>query len=195
MQRMEKRAARREAILAAAAAAFAAKGFQGAGIAEIAAAADVAPANLYRYFPSKDAMVQAIVLAQRLEVAAQRAASEAGRSPRAALLDFAAAVTRRAASSEMRSLWLEILAEAARNPVIARLLREDDAHLGAVFAALIQRAIAAGDIAPATDPTATAQLTIALMDGLTARMGFDPDFNLEGGIAEMTNLLERALRP
>lgn len=195
VQRVVKREARREAILAAAAAAFAAKGFQGAGIAEIAAAADVAPANLYRYFPAKDAMVQAIVAAQRPEIAALRAASEAGRGPRAALLTFAAALVRRAAAPAMSALWLEILAEAARNPAIARLLREDDQQLRTAFTALTQRAIAAGEVRPGVDIESVARLAIALMDGLTARVGFDPDFNLEGGIAEMTDLLERALRP
>lgn len=194
-QRVEKREARREAILAAAARAFAAKGFQGAGVAEIATAADVAPANLYRYFPAKDAMVQAIVTAQRREIAALRAISEAGRGPRAALLTFAAALARRAAAPAMSALWLEILAEAARNPAIARLLREDDHELRTAFVSLTQSAIGAGEIRPGVDTESVARLAIALMDGLTARMGFDPDFNLEGGIAEMTDLLDRALRP
>lgn len=192
--RMEKRAGRRQAILDAAASAFAARGFQGAGIAEIAAAAEVAPANLYRYFPSKDAMVQAIVAAQRPEIDALRATSEAGRNPRGALLHFAAALTRRAAAPAMSALWLEILAEAARNPAVARLLREDDGNLLSAFGMLVRRAIAAGEVRPGLDADSVARLAIALMDGITARVGFDPDFNLEGGIAEMTDLLERALR-
>ena len=53
---------RRAAILAAAFAEFAAKGFRGATIKSIAQAAGVqSPALLYWYFPSKEALFQAVL--------------------------------------------------------------------------------------------------------------------------------------
>jgi len=51
---------RQEAIVRAAAQVFAAKGFHGATTRELAAAASVSEALLYRHFPSKEALYQAI---------------------------------------------------------------------------------------------------------------------------------------
>lgn len=187
--RDRKRAAKRQQILAAAEAAFAAKGFQGAGVAEIAASAGVVPANLYRYFAAKEEMVAAIVQAQRGEVAGLLAAAEAaGPEPMAALLQFLGAVTRQALAPEMRALWLEILAEAARNKRVAALLQADDRQLCAAFAKLLTRAVPAGNA-----PMLARQL-IALMDGAMARAAFDPAFDAEAHLAAMADLLRRGLQ-
>jgi TetR/AcrR family transcriptional regulator len=53
-RRSRKTAARRREILRGAAAAFREHGIQGAGMREIAEAADLSPANLYYYFASRD---------------------------------------------------------------------------------------------------------------------------------------------
>lgn len=52
---------RREDVLAAARQLFAAKGFHATGTRELAAAADVNDALLYRYFPNKEAILTALV--------------------------------------------------------------------------------------------------------------------------------------
>lgn len=52
---------RREDVLAAARPLFAAKGFHATGTRELAAAADVNDALLYRYFPNKEAILTALV--------------------------------------------------------------------------------------------------------------------------------------
>lgn len=59
----------RASILASAAAAFARDGYRGARLQDVAAVAGVSTGNLYRYFPDKDALFDAIVpraLAARL---------------------------------------------------------------------------------------------------------------------------------
>ncbi len=59
---MQEEAGRRESILAAAFAEFSAKGFRGATIKSIAQAAGIqSPALLYWYFPSKEALFQAVL--------------------------------------------------------------------------------------------------------------------------------------
>jgi len=50
---------KREAVLAAAVACFAARGLAGAGMREIARAAGLTEGTLYHYFPSKDALIAA----------------------------------------------------------------------------------------------------------------------------------------
>jgi len=181
---------KRQNLIEAAIAVTAARGFQGAGIAEIAAVAGIAPANLYRYFAAKEDLVLAIVEAQRQEIARRLAEAQAGAgSARDALRRFMRAVTGAAIEPRMRALWLETLAEAARNPRIAQLLKADDGELAAAFRSLVDRARADGEIAPESDAAALAQLLIALMDGAMARAGYDSGFDLDGFVAACEGLL------
>lgn len=174
------RAARRQNLIEAASTVMANRGFRGAGIAEIAAVAGIVPANLYRYFATKEELVLAIVMAQRAEIGRCLAEARSGaRGARDALGRFMAAVTRAAIEPGMRALWLEILAEAARNPRIAEMLGADDAVLTAAFIDLIEAGRAADEIAAGADPAVLARLLIALMDGAMARAGYDAAFDLD----------------
>jgi AcrR family transcriptional regulator len=77
---------RRDQILATAAELFAARGFHGVSVADLGAACGISGPALYRHFPSKDAMLAAMLVSiseELLEVGRQRVA-EAG-SPHEAL--------------------------------------------------------------------------------------------------------------
>ena len=76
-----RRAETRERILRVAAARFAAEGVDGARLDEIADDADVARGTLYNYFPTKEALIIAI-LKPVLELAERRVQSMAGLGPR-----------------------------------------------------------------------------------------------------------------
>lgn len=189
-ERAALRAEKRERLMAAAEAAFAAGGFQGAGVAEIAARAGMVPANLYRYFAAKEEMVAAVVARQRAMIDELLRAAEAETAdPLAGLFQFLGAVTRQAMAPAMRALWLEVLAEAARNPGVAAQLAVDDRHLRAAFAHLLR------EIVPAGEADCVARQLIALMDGIMARAGYDPAFDGEAALAETADFLRRALRP
>jgi AcrR family transcriptional regulator len=178
------RTARRQNLIEAASAVMSARGFEGAGIAEIAAAAGIAPANLYRYFSTKEDLVLAIVAAQRARIGQCLAeALAAAKGPSDALSRFMTAVAAAAIEPRTRALWLEILAEAARKPRIARMLVDDDARLVAAFSGLIAEGRAAGEIATGADPVLLARMLIALMDGAMARAGYDAAFDLESFVA------------
>lgn len=184
------RAVRRQNLIEAANAVMAARGFRGAGIAEIAAAAGIAPANLYRYFATKEDLVLAIVMAQRAEIGRCLAEARQGaRGARDALRRFMTAMTRAAIEPRMRAMWLEILAEAARNPRIAQMLAADDAVLADAFRELIEAGRAAGEIAAGADSPVLARLLIALMDGAMARAGYDAAFDLDAFLAAGEALL------
>ncbi len=57
---------RRRQILAAARICFARAGFHGASMGQICAEAQMSPGALYRYFPSKDAIIEAIADEERV---------------------------------------------------------------------------------------------------------------------------------
>jgi AcrR family transcriptional regulator len=65
---------RREEILAAAQRCFSRSGFHQSSMQEICAEADMSPGGLYRYFPSKEAIIAAIAERDRADAAANFAA-------------------------------------------------------------------------------------------------------------------------
>ena len=67
MTRAERRDQQTQRVLEAAKTCFVRSGFQGASMQEICAQADMSPGALYRYFPSKEAIIEAICAADRRE--------------------------------------------------------------------------------------------------------------------------------
>jgi AcrR family transcriptional regulator len=99
---------------------FAAKGFHNTGIAQVADASGVRVGQIYRDFPSKEAIVAAIVesdFSTLIDGDSLRAAVEQG--DRAAVM---AAIERLFDPAPCDALMPEILAEASRNPRIADIV-------------------------------------------------------------------------
>src|SRR6187401_3335842 len=67
---------RRSDILAAAQRCFVRSGFHGASMQDICAQAGMSPGNLYRYFPSKEALIAGIAERERAEVAQEFASTD-----------------------------------------------------------------------------------------------------------------------
>ena len=117
---------RRRKVIEAARKLFAAKGFHNTGMAEIAATSDVHVGQIYRDFPSKEAIVAAIVeadFAAFVDTDSLRTAVDQG--DRAAVL---AAIERLFEPGPCEEMMPEIMAEAARNPKIAEIVGALDAR-------------------------------------------------------------------
>src|SRR5580765_5821880 len=80
---------RRGEILVAAQRCFVRAGFHGASMQDICAEAGMSPGNLYRYFPSKEALIAGIAERDRAEVAQEFAAVDMSRGLFAVLEDLA----------------------------------------------------------------------------------------------------------
>ncbi|MGE0750608.1 MAG: helix-turn-helix domain-containing protein [Variibacter sp.] len=103
-------AARRDAIVAAAEALAAEGGMAAVQIAPVAARAGIAAGTVYRYFPSKTELVEALVAAAaEREIAAMRAAAGTAPGPMSALA--AALVTFAARALRQRRLAWAVIAE------------------------------------------------------------------------------------
>lgn len=194
-KREQNREARRRAILDAAKQRFADQGFHATGMADIAAASGVTPANLYRYFPAKEAIVCAIADEQREAVAAVTAGALAGPDPVAALDGLLRHYLEEARDRTQSRLWLEILTETARNERVRAAIALDDAAVKQGFATLIARGIAAGAYSPALDIGAATVFLIALIDGAVGRMAIEPDFDLAQATDAFVHLARKALAP
>jgi AcrR family transcriptional regulator len=121
----EYRAERRAHILAAARRCFVRDGFHGTSMQDLVAEAGVSSGALYRYFPSKDAVIETIAVENLDEVLGViRTSIDDGLSAEAAVsaaLDF---VTDRHAEDGFAAIALLVWSEAMRNPVLAGRLRD-----------------------------------------------------------------------
>lgn len=179
--------AQRERILAAAEKCFIERGFHAASMANIADAAQMSPGLIYRYFDSKSEIVLAIIEQQLL------LAREEMRQ-----LDGGADLARRIAESFSGehadsprqtdpALFLEISAEASRDPAIAAAVRASDQTLWDDFHALLARDRHQGGLGiPAAKTQAVALLLQCLWEGMKVREARQADFD--------HTLLQAALR-
>lgn len=108
-------------ILALARTAFVEKGFTGASMQDLARAAGMSAGNFYRYFPSKAALVEALIARDLAEVEDAFRAIAASPDPlsalKAALRDEVVVKC-----GNDGTLWAEIAATATRKPEVATVL-------------------------------------------------------------------------
>nr|WP_314635365.1 TetR/AcrR family transcriptional regulator [uncultured Janthinobacterium sp.] len=190
-----KHAARRDAILAAARHCFARKGFHQTSTAAICAQAGMSPGNLFHYFPTKQAIIAAIVDQEGSETAAYLAELQDSADSYGALLAFMDVVLALAADGDVAGLALDIAAEALRDADIAARVARNDAAMRAGVQALLVSAAAQGQVDAALDPAQTAGWIAALIDGIFNRVAVDPHYAPLAQRASLQLLLARFLRP
>ncbi|MEU5159207.1 TetR/AcrR family transcriptional regulator [Streptomyces sp. NPDC020875] len=171
-----KHAARRGRILESAAACFAEKGFHATRTADISARAGMSPGNLFHYFPTKHAIVLALIEKEGADTSAYLAELAAADDPLAALFTLVDTVAELAADPAYASLTLDTAAEAQRDEAVAALLSRNDLELRTAIAGLLARAADAGRIDPDLAPEAAATWVAAQFDALFARVATDPGF-------------------
>jgi AcrR family transcriptional regulator len=125
--------------------AFADKGFDGASMQDLARAAGMSVGNFYRYFPSKAAIVEAMVGLDLAEIQRDFAEIERSDDPMAGLR---AKILSRLTEDcqEDGRLWAEITAAAIRKPEIGIATLQMEAtvvtHMAQVFARVTGRSLA-----------------------------------------------------
>lgn len=133
-------------ILAAARHVFADKGFDGASMQDLARAVGMSVGNFYRYFPSKAAMVAAMIRRDLDEAEQQFALLTRAPEPLATLRAVLHDRIRSPRHCEDGPLWAEITAAALRKPDLAEVV----ARMEADVVGYLERAFAlATGLAPA----------------------------------------------
>lgn len=119
--------ARRAQILDAASKCARLSGFHGASMAEIAQAAGVSVGQIYRHFENKEAIIAAIVALDIAEMREKFFEIESSGAPLLeAMIGKCAEAIGRSYDRDRAALWLEVMAEAARNPAVADIVRRAD---------------------------------------------------------------------
>jgi len=174
---------RRAKVADAARVLFALQGFHATGIAQIAESSGIRVQQIYRDFANKEAIVAAIVEHDVGELFAE-ISLVGGRSSggRTELRTWVKQLLLDVMSKEQLPLFLEIFAEASRNPRIGAILREIDLR---ARTALIE--VFAAFAAPGVDPaqlSAIADLFLSFVGGLNERRVVNAELDIER-LAEM----------
>lgn len=188
---VRKQAARRAAILAAARALAAESGMIAVQIAPVAERAGIAAGTVYRYFPSKTAVVTALVEAQSAaEIAALARAADAAPGPLSALC--AAIATFAARALAHRRLAFALIAEPVEPEIEAARVSYRRALAGA-FEARIRTALTGGHLPNQDAAAAAAALVGALIEGLIGPLAAGADGRARDRVQALTLFALRAL--
>lgn len=180
-------------ILESVKAVFAQKGFDGASMQDLARAAGMSAGNFYRYFPSKDAIVESLVQRDLSEVGTVFAHIMAAPDPRAAFLQSLRMELAHKGECD-GPLWAEIEAASIRKPEIGAISRrmedEVERYLVKVFALIAQvpEAEAAGRFAT------HARFFVIVFKGVAMQPDPDPDL-IDLTIATIDRMLDTMMAP
>ncbi len=182
-------------ILQAARCCFERYGFHAASMAQIAGAAGMSVGHIYRYFANKEAVVAAIV-EQDLEEVFADIETLVGTPD-----EVAGRILAHMERSRCRSrtaLWLEMLAEGARNPKIAALITTFDRRIrDRLHQAISQGCIDRGQQAQMDAEEIGTRMSLIglLIDGWQVRTFMEGDALPEGVQQRIRALLAQTLSP
>ncbi len=183
---------RRAAILEAAQRCFARSGFHQSSMQEICAEARMSPGNLYRYYPSKEAIIAGICERDRGDAARDFAAVDQAPDFFKGLEGLARHYLVERPNEEV-ALWAEIMAESRRNPEVAKLLKEGEADVTLRFVEMLRRAAERGEVSHDVDFGGAVVALMALADGMTWRRAVDPTFDAEAVLPSILTMVHGLL--
>ena len=184
---------RRAEILAAAQRCFVRKGFHGASMQDICTEAGMSPGNLYRYFRSKEALMAGIAERDRAEVGQQFASADLSHGL-FAVLEGMAHHHFAVRPTEQVLLCTEVMAEARRNPEIARISASFDADVKKWILELLRAAVERGDVPKDVDLEAAVTMLMIIADGVWWRRALDPDFDPASVVPLFMDITRHMLR-
>jgi AcrR family transcriptional regulator len=160
---------------------------------QICAEAGMSPGNLYRYFPSKEAIIAGIAERDRAEVAQDFARADLSQGL-FAVLEGMAHYHFTVRPIEQVKLCTEVMAEARRHPDIARISAAFDADVRKWLTDLFKAAAERGDIAKDADIESAVDMLIVIADGVWWRRALDPHFKAEALVPVFMDITRHMLR-
>jgi AcrR family transcriptional regulator len=182
----------KEAILAAARQLFAKRGYRGTSLASIAEAAGLSQPGLLHHYPSKDALLLAVLASRDSE--GSRISMPRPDAPSIGIIDgLAALVAHNESQPEVVALFSMLLGEAvaADHPAHEYFVQRYE-RIRTNFIQLLRQAQAAHELAPGIDPDALANVLIAVLDGLQFQWLLDPSVDMSAGYAALAEIIRAA---
>jgi TetR/AcrR family transcriptional regulator, transcriptional repressor of aconitase len=174
--------ARRRQIIEAAIKSFSREGFHRATMQDIVREAGLSPGAIYRYFSSKEEIIEAIADERHAREQALIAATRDEADIEQGLRELAYAFFGSLADPDerrRRRLGIQIWAEALRNPRMLRIVRRGVDEPRALFASVVREAQDRGEFPKSLDPDGVARLVLSLFFGFVLQQAWDPRANLD----------------
>lgn len=188
--------ARRQEIIAAATACFVRSGFHQATMQDICREAGLSAGAVYRYFHSKDEIIEACCeegLQRSLDLIAGHEEQRDGLTASHGLVDAFFGELKQAEPLCSYALDIDLWAEATRNPRVRSVVQRMFSSLRERLAALYAEAQASGEIASNLDPEALARAAISLFEGLVLQMMLEPELEIGPYVAVVKAMLVDSL--
>jgi TetR/AcrR family transcriptional repressor of uid operon len=160
---------------------------------DICAEAGMSPGNLYRYFPSKEALIAGIAERDRAEVAQQFASADLSHGFFAVLEDLAHHHFAERPDEQVL-LCTEVMAEARRHPEIARISSAFDADVKKWLVDLLRAGAERGEIPADVDFEAVVTMLMIIADGVWWRRALDPGFKPDTMVPLFMDITRHMLR-
>jgi TetR/AcrR family transcriptional repressor of uid operon len=188
---------RRQQILRAAETCFRRHGFGGATIAAICAEAQMSPGHLYHYFKNKEAIVAAMteIHLERLEGRFDEMISKSDVVE--AFCDEFDKFWKYKSRKRNREalLILEVLAEAGKNPVIAKIVRHRNDRLQQLLAKLLRKGQELGQIDHTIEADAAAAILCVVIDASNNLFIKNPAFDMEDALSLLKRMMRQFMVP
>jgi AcrR family transcriptional regulator len=191
--RAQRQSDRRLEILEAAQRCFVRSGFHQTSMQEICAEAGMSAGNLYRYFPSKEAIIAGIAERDRTEVGQDFARADLSQGL-FAVLEGMAHHHFTVRSLEQVQLCTEIMSEARRNPEIARISSAFDADVRKWLTTMFQASVERGDVPDDADIAGAVEMMLIIADGVWWRRALDREFKPEAMVPVFMEVARFLLR-
>ncbi|MBS0847359.1 TetR/AcrR family transcriptional regulator [Citrobacter sp. JGM124] len=181
----------RDKVLLAAAQSFSQKGFSATSIGDIARCAAISQGAMYNHFRSKNELIVAIVNDATESALAVYAEPYVGSSLDHLCELMNNCITKSGYPIEP-ALWIEIIAEAARNSDVNRAFTEADIAMRGALKNIITRGIERDEFRE-TDPEEISIVLFAMLDGLLARRAYMPNFKLQENLTSLKKVVARIM--
>jgi AcrR family transcriptional regulator len=189
------REAQRQRIMDAARAVFARSGFHGASIQDIRAEAGMSAGNLYRYFPSKEAIIAAIAEADRLRIAGMFEELDRAEDPVEGMMALARRFLEEMQDPQGSAMCAETMSEALRNPEMRAMFWDNMKDVQAGLARALRRGVETGQVDPELDVGVAIRLLMALADGTMLHRALGPEMDRGTLMAQFERMVRRFIAP
>jgi TetR/AcrR family transcriptional repressor of uid operon len=164
--RAERRDQQIQRILEAAKNCFVRSGFQGASMQQICAECGMSPGALYRYFPSKESIVEAICAADREDDMTCFGALKHAETAVDGLVDAAMAHITHTHDKGSAPLFAEMRSESNRNDTVRRTVEGHKNEVAQMFVPLLAGAIERGEIDPPVELPTLMAVIMSVGEGI-----------------------------